>query len=789
MMKKLAKLTCSIPAVAVAALSGLSTPASAQSTPVDATTPVEATKSQVTPASSGLGEILVTARRKSENQQTVPVSITNFSNTEIVSRGIVNITDVANTTSNVSSVQAIGTKYGAAVEIRGQIERGNTLQTDQSVGIYFDDLYFARPYTILSDMVDVQSVEVLKGPQGTLYGRNTTGGAIKITSVPANPKGGITGFITGSYGNYNAVVVTGAINIPIIEDKLAIRYAGSYRNHGGYDHSLLVQTVNAAGGGPAVSLTPIRSIATDNENSTSQRVSLRATPTPDVTIDVVGSYFRAKDNGVFFVTPYGDIQNYTFGNGTPSVYSSSPQHQADFRTALTDVVPSDYVQTKSLIGTAAWEINDSLTAKLIVGYVKEQANSKSNDDGTVSTTLAYIDIQADVDQRQHQTSEEFQLLGKAFGGRLNFIAGAYHFYEAGSEDDIGQQIYVFNKNATGGTFYDAHNSSSSGFINLIYSVTDAFRVNAGGRFTRDYKFSDNHSTNAAAGFPGICIFNPALTPGAITSTTNGGPCSLAAGKAFTYFTYDVGLDYRITPNIFLYAKTNNGQRSGGQQGRLVVGQPPIPFNPETVTNYEGGVKSELFDRHLRLNATYFHDNYKDIQLAVQELIPGGVATSTQNFGSAKIDGAELESELALGQFTLSGSVGYVNSKYANPATKQIYVPKWTANASAEFVQPTSIGEMRARLDYAYLGARSDDNFTATADSTMPSYSLINGRVGLTLHNGLDLAVFGKNLANKNYFTNILITGFSSSGPAPFFGVRAGTIGAPRTYGVEASYRF
>lgn len=779
MKAKLARPYLGIPAIVIAALCGTA-PVFAQS---------DQTEAAADNDGAGLDEILVTARRKSENQQTVPVSVTSFSEKDLMRRNIVNITDVANTTSNVTSQQAIGTKYGAALNIRGQLQRDNTLVTDQSVGVYFNDVYFARPYTILSDMVDIQDVQVLKGPQGTLYGRNTTGGAIKVTSVPADP-GIMSGFVRGSYGNYDAVVLSGAINIPIITDKLAVRYAGSYRNHDGHSTSLLVPTLSSAGGGPATSLTPIRSYDTDDENSQSHRLSLRATPTEHLTLDVVGSYFKADDNGVFFVTPFGDIQSYTFGDGSPSVYSRSPQNRADFRTALTDVVAANKVNVKSLIGTLAYELSDSLTAKLIVGYVKQRAASLTNTDGTVSNTLAYIDIQAAVNQRQKQLSEEFQLIGKAFDDRLSYIAGLYHFDEKGSEDGLGAQIYVFNANTSAGTFFDAHNTSTSGFLNLIYSVTDDLRVNAGGRYTRDFKGTDNHARDASAGYPGICIFDPVLTPDAITSTTNGGPCSLSAGKSFRYFTYDVGIDYRITSDIFLYAKINNGQRSGGQQGRLAPGQPLIAYGPETVTNYEVGVKSELFDRHLRFNATYFHSDYKDIQLAVQLLIPGGtVASSVQNFGSAKIDGVELESTLAIGPFTLSGALGYVNSRYANPATEQIYVPKWTGNLSGEFIQPTSIGDVSARVDYAYLGSRSADNFTATADAQIPSYSLINARLGLSLDNGFEVALFGKNLADKNYFTNILITAYSSGPPAPFYGVRGGTIGAPRTWGIEASYKF
>ncbi len=740
-------------------------------------------------------DIIVTARRRTENLQHIPVSASVYSKADLLSRSIFNVTDAIRLTSNANIAPATATKYAASIAIRGQIQSDNLLTLDPSVGIYVNDVYFARAYAALFDLLDVASVEVLKGPQGTLYGRNTTGGAIKISTAAANPEDKTSGFIRASYGNYNAKTINGALNLTLAPGIFALRYAGSVRKHDGYSNSYLIPTLSSGFGtvGLATSLTPVRQIKTDDENATAHRLSFRFTPSDSFSLDVVGGLFNAKDNGAYTVGVYGDIQNYPnifFGappNGASSIYSSSPQHAADFRSALTDFVPSSSVDVKSLSSTLQWKLSEALTTKLILGYVQARNESASNADGTVTPSLAFLQIQPFLHQYQHQTSEEFQVLGKAFDNKLSYIVGLYHFDEAGTEFYTGTQFYTFNTNSSTNFAFDASNQSSSAFAHAIFAATDTFHISGGLRYTKDIKALDTHTRDASAGFPGIC----AITDLAATSSTNnGGPCSLLRKDNFHYITWEIGADYRLTPDVFVYAKANNGQRSGGEQGRAFGSQSNLPFKPERVINYEVGVKNEVLDKHLRFNLTYFHDVLTDSQQTQIVVVGGRTTTVVVNKGSAKIDGIEAESVFRLNTaFTLSASLGYTDFRFADASVIQPLVPKWTYGLSAAYEQPTAIGLINLRLDYNYVGRRFYDTSAATPENSIAGYGLLNSRLSFAFNGGASLAVFGKNLTNKNYYTSVLQTGYGTPGAPPYFGLRGGSIGAPRVFGVEAGFSF
>jgi iron complex outermembrane receptor protein len=740
-----------------------------------------------TSSDTGLSEILVTSRRVSEDLQTVPISVSAFTPDQIAAQGIVNITDVAMTTPNLHMAPAIGTSNTASISLRGQYQQENLLTVDPSVGLYIDDVYYARDYSILSDLLDVSGVEVLKGPQGILYGRNTTGGAIKVTTAAADPNGAYSGFADATYGNYDAVSFSGALNMPIIPGTLALRYTGSYRWHQGYTDSWLVP-VNPADG-IATSLTPYADIHTDNENRYTQRLSARFTPNDKLTIDLVGSVFHANENAALNVNIYGDVQNYVFGNATPSVFSNSPQRNASFYSALTDWPSSSLNDTKSGSSTIQWVVSDALTAKVILGWVQGSNLSYTNSDGTVSPGLAFINIGVRENQDQRQTSEELQLIGNGMDKRINWQAGVYNFEESGHEDELGR-LFIFDANATTTGAYDARNKSKAVYGNLIFSVTDDWRVNGGLRYTEDDKAIDSYPRTYPA--PEVCILsavdgfgNP--IPGVTTSTTPNGPCSFVNTLKNHYPLFEVGTDYKFGRDTFVYAKVNDAERSGGQQGRVPVGVFPTPFQPEKLTNFEAGVKSELFDRHLRLNLSVFHDLYKDIQETVVVVEPSHATASLEgNFGDAIINGLEFEGVARMGQFTLNSGVGYTRILFSEPVTGQPDSPEFTFELSPEFTQPTALGDFNVRIDYNYTSWVYYVVQTSTPNPTLPGYGLVNGRAGLKLNNGLELSLFGKNLTNKQYYNQAYDAGYT---PNLFWGVRQAYVGAPRTYGIEARYKF
>ena len=403
---------------------------------------------------------------------------------------------------------------------------------------------------------------------------------------------------------------------------------------------------------------------------------------------------------------------------------------------------------KSASAQAAYELTDDITAKAIFGYVKSFNRSTTNADGTVSDGLQFLDFSPLLTQRQRQCTGEFQLLGKAFDNRLDWLAGVYAFDEKGSESTAGSTNAVFGVPSVVNFAGRAHNKSRSAFANLIFSVADNLRLNGGLRYTKDTKSINGQSRDVTAG--GICVYSPG--PDVVTSTTPNGPCSFQRTDSFDYWTYEVGLDYRVTETIFLYAKTGNGYRGGGQQIRAIGGSSIEPFSPDKVVNYEAGVKSELFDRRLRLNAAYYHTDFSNTQQTVI-LSPPAFATTTtivRNSGDAQIDGGELEATLRLGGLVLAGGVSYNDFRYDNRALRQILSPKWIYNASATYTLQSAFGEVVGRVDYSH-----SDDYYYTSDANAPDnrtgeYDLVNARLSIRPTDALELGVWGKNLTKERY---------------------------------------
>src|SRR5690606_31939160 len=223
-------------------------------------------------AHAALEEVVVTARKTIENTQDVPISITNYSAEDLAKQSVQNISDIQGTTPSMSIKQGFGASSSAIVGIRGQVQTDGVITFDQSVGLYFDDVYLGRAGGALLNMVDIERIEVLKGPQGTLYGRNTTGGALKVISKKADASAGIEGFVKAGAGNYNLQDFSGAINIPLIQDVLAVRLTGAKVKQDGYTTSYLVQ--RGAATTPPYNYTIIDSAETDDTNQESYRANV-----------------------------------------------------------------------------------------------------------------------------------------------------------------------------------------------------------------------------------------------------------------------------------------------------------------------------------------------------------------------------------------------------------------------------------------------------------------------------------------------------------------------------------
>jgi iron complex outermembrane receptor protein len=239
------------------------------------------------PVQQGDGEIIVTATRRSESLQTVPVSVSAVTAQSVAQRGITNVQSLAVSIPNLSVRPAPATKSAAMLTIRGQVQRDNLITLDPSVGVYVDDIYLSRAYSALNELLDPERVEVLRGPQGTLFGRNTIGGAIRVITAKPDTSAGLTGFGYAGIGNYGMLEMGAAVTVPIVQDRLAIRYAGNIRKRNGYTSSYLVSEPYT--GDNSI----IRKIDTDDEQITSHRLSVRWQPTESTTLDA--SYYLFEE--------------------------------------------------------------------------------------------------------------------------------------------------------------------------------------------------------------------------------------------------------------------------------------------------------------------------------------------------------------------------------------------------------------------------------------------------------------------------------------------------------------
>jgi iron complex outermembrane receptor protein len=726
------------------------------------------------PVQQGDGEIIVTATRRSESLQTVPVSVSAVTAQSVAQRGITNVQSLAVSIPNLSVRPAPATKSAAMLTIRGQVQRDNLITLDPSVGVYVDDIYLSRAYSALNELLDPERVEVLRGPQGTLFGRNTIGGAIRVITAKPDTSAGLTGFGYAGIGNYGMLEMGAAVTVPIVQDRLAIRYAGNIRKRNGYTSSYLVSEPYT--GDNSI----IRKIDTDDEQITSHRLSVRWQPTESTTLDASYYLFEENSNGVMIANVTGDISTATITSADPFAFTTSkrtsPQRQDDFFSALTPIRPYSRARSEIAQATLAQEIGDNITFKAIGSYSKSRNNSHTNGSGIVTDSIALVEFSPELSQKQRQYTGEVQLYGNAFGDQLDWISGLYYFSERGS-DFSPATTRVFGSTASAVAFSGVgRNKSKSAFASLTYHVTPELSIRGGGRYTID----DKAFSGSTRRFSGACVYEPG--EGVITSTEPGGPCSLDRSNTYKYWIWDAGIDYKFSNMIFGYLKAGNGVRGGGQQSRAVNTATADAFAPDKVVNYEAGIKAQLFNRKWLINAAVFHTDYSNVQQTYIVGPPVAPTTTTVivNQGSADVNGFEVETNLRLSSaLSVSGSVGYTDISLANKAIVAPFVNRWKYSGAVNLEQPIGNVTLLGQLTYDHSG-----KFYATQDPTIPNVhmdgsDLVGARLAVRLDNGLELAIWGRNLTNDKYFTYATVTA----------DVIGATVGAPRTYGAQARFTF
>lgn len=808
---------------------------------------------------SGIADIVVTARKVSENLQSVPVAVTALDAATLQNRQVFEVTDLARTAPSLT-IATGGTGPASIVylAIRGQAQNSPNSLSDSSVGIYVDGVYVARPIVGNLGFLDAASAEVLRGPQGTLFGRNTTGGALNLTSN--QPKDILEGSLKAGLGNYAQRMVEGMLNVPVGEE-LAVRFAGRFSEHSGYFRNTLAGYPQGSVNGETV----LRG---------TMKWSPKSLP---ITLTITGEYVDYDDNGnataVAAINPAvltqasnGAYINPAFAEFVtaaqlPSFTAAQSKWTDTFSQPRTGDPEIDRLhntnRVKSTSATFNWDMGGA-KLKSITAYRTSYTQDSLDLQGVPSTAVAgsppiafaqgclagvaalvpactgafgpnyavvipaafgpYVPGLVDARSafvstyNQSQFSQELQLSGNL--GKLDWQTGLYYFRESGDEQS---RSWVFGGLARARTLSDFTSTSFGAFAQLNYHVTDALRLTGGFRYTWDKRSINRKSTNDWS----LADSLEKCTVGANNGlTAAAAPCTDPRSAKFSYPAWTVGVDYRVNDEVFLYAKSSGASMSGGFNSRTVFAPYTQQFLPETVRDVEVGLKGDFLDRRLRTNLSVFTSWQGNVQRIVNALVGTTLTQFVANAGKVRASGGEIElTAVPWEGMELTSSAAYLDAKYVagsrienqGTAAAPILVdrsgepvtqaPKWTLNFGATQKVPTSMGDLTFHLDYAYTADKAMDSATAKTlaqggtqaaiDATaianrasiIKGYGLLNGRITFNLENPkVEISVWGRNLANKAWFTNVF-QNYSGLGAVLQFQ------GAPRTFGGTIAYRF
>lgn len=721
----------------------------------------------------GFEEIVVVARRKEEQLQNVPVAVTAIAGADLARQSVVSLSDLTRT---VPSLQVLPSAFSANIPrfvIRAQSQFEPLFSQDPSVAVYFADVIQARAHGLNGAMYDLASVQVLKGPQGTLFGRNSTGGAILI--VPQAPTDSFEGYVATELGDYGLRSFEGAVNVPL-SDAIQIRLSGRTYAHRGYTRGI--------GTG----------IRYDDADNYSLRLGIKAKLSDRLTNTLFVTNFAASENGTAFklFNARSTLSSTTLGQLALGELASSrtePFHSV--RTAI----PADStdVKTLTIANTTAFDLDD-VTIKNIFGYRRVRSTTAFDYDGTTQNQY-----NGTVNLRGNQYSNELQISGSSFGGALEWIGGGYLFMEKGTERQNTLLDYrpTFIQNAQ--SIGRVKNESQSLFAQATLKIPglDGLSATAGLRYTWDQREIARTSFNN-----GNCALLTADVGGTPLS-----PCVREAGYKADAPTWTLGLDWQISPDHLLYVASRKGYRSGGVNQRANIPAQFAPFEPEFVTDYEIGLKADwhIGGGTLRTNLAFFHQDYEDIQRTQTQTVSTGsstiLITRVVNAASARVRGFEADILWSpIRAIQIRGYYSLADAKYKSWLVPIVgggvqdrsgfmfaNTPKHSGGGSILLRHELAgnAGEATAQFD-VYTQSKtqlSDDNILP--EGINPGYTTMNARLEWRQPFGqpLDLGVWVRNIADKKYYTS----GVSVAGAGLGYTVK--TIGAPRTIGISARYEF
>ena len=739
-------------------------------------------------AERALEEILVTARKRVESIQDVPVAVSTFSEQQIERQTIQEFTDFQAQMPGLYVRTEQHDPSIARVSIRGQQQADSLLTTDASVGVYVDGVSLPRQAGLNSNLFDLERIEVLKGPQGTLYGRNTTGGAVNVIARKPDYEG-VHGYLTGSFGNENYTQFSGAINLPL-SDTAAARLAVQKTDQDGWGQSRLTGQEYY------------------DQDELFVRGSLMLDPSERVNILLQVDYLDIDEGGAIekLLQPGGNLTNGLPFTGALSAGTELLGPAASFEdqvnagfAALQGFADGDLYNTDgdadkfaeaTLYGgglTISVDLTDNIEFKSVTGYRNWETSQLLDLDGTPFVLLHPV-LAVDADF----FSQELQLSGST--DNLEWVFGGYYSLEEGVDGSQTLAVAAINptRNITEG---EVTNTSIAVFAQGTYSISDSLNLTAGVRWTEEEKelTNKNRLEDAASGTLLACRVPPGNIPL--------DQCAVDSSDKFSDPSWLLSLDYRISDQLMVYASNSRGFRGGGQNLRadgadVAAAQ---PFAPETATSYEVGIKGDFADSLLRLNAAAFFVDYEDIQQTI--IVPGSAAGSVvtvlTNAAEAEIKGFEVEAWLnPTENFSLFATAGFLDFEYkdfssfaqdgvtlVDRSDEGTTLPDWQVSLSAQYNVPVGDNELGFQLDYFWTDDyNTDPSSTLPDDVSQDAFGRWNARIDYRMPGDLTISAWGKNLTDEEYITTT--TDFTGN-----LGWTISVVGAPRSFGITVNKKF
>jgi iron complex outermembrane recepter protein len=751
--------------------------------------------------STPLEEVIVHARRRDERLADVPLAISVVSGAELHQQSAVLFEDIGRELPNVRMVSSPQSVSALDVTMRGQTVNRSAIVFDPAVGLYVDGVYVANGQGAMGTLLDVDDVEVVRGAQGTLFGRNNTGGSISLyTKKPE--LGRYVAEVAASGGDYRSFMGRAIVNLPA-GDAFAVRLAYQDNERSGFGSS--------AGSGQG---------NFENQHRHQARIGALWAPADGSEAYFTYEHFEANETGAILhplagpapgtlVAQLGGVLAQFPLPGVPTVVFPADPYQGGGSYAAFDVAKTDALHL-----TVKQRLAGGLAAKLILGFRRLDARAALDVD---ASTLPLADTA--LYNSSNQKSAELQVSGQALGDRLDWVGGIYWFRDNGGAPSVQapaapEFLAALGaiRTATGGAVdlspyfsplpvYEQNavlNNSQAAFVHGEYRVTQDWAVAAGVRRTDDRRELDENSFVDVPGLGQNCtILDTSLPPPYRVA----GPCpSIRNSVSYGFWSWELSSHYRLSQGVTAYARIGRSQRSGGWNAPLTTVQ-DAPFRPEQLTDYELGLKADVFGGALALNGDVFYGQYDDMQRLLARLNPDGTpVTLVTNAGRARISGAELEAAWHVAErASLHAALGLTEAHYQtflytpvaggpveDLSGNDFYqTPRLQASLAAEYRLPTSVGDIRIYADYAWqdkiqFNVINDFNYQA-------AYATANARVSLESGSrSWELAVLGRNLADQHY----AYTGGTLGAPlAPTPTIAWQVPGARRTLEIEATYRW